>query len=418
VIPLDEARSYVLDGCRPGTAVTVELPSALGGVTVQPIVAGEAVPPFANTAMDGFAVRAADTVGADVDAPIELRVVGTVRAGTSGADVAVGAGEAARIMTGAPMPPGADAVVMVERTEADDERGTVAVSLEVEPGRHIRPVGDDVGVGDEVVAAGTVLTAGHLGVLATVGVTDVAVVHRPVVGVLSTGDELVGDGRPLGPGQIRDSNRLALRALIGLAGFDVVDLGLVPDDEAAIDVALRHGVERCDALVTSGGVSMGDFDYVKVVLDRIGDMRWMQVAIRPAKPLAFGTVRRADGTTVPVFGLPGNPVSSMVSFELFCRPALRQMAGRVGADRFRPSVVALAGEDLGRRPDGKVHFARVTCRRDAVDGRMHVRSAGAQGSHQLTAMAGADGLAELPDGPGVAAGEPVTVHLLDAALGF
>jgi molybdenum cofactor synthesis domain-containing protein len=307
---------------------------------------------------------------------------------------------------------------MVERTEADDARGTVAITLAVDSGRHVRPAGDDVRPGDQVVPAGTVLTAGHLGLLATVGRTEVAVVKRPVVGVLSTGDELVGDGRPLGPGQIRDSNRLALRALLVASGFEVIDLGLVPDDEGAIDVALRHGVERCDALVTSGGVSMGDFDYVKVVLDRLGAMRWMQIAIRPAKPLAFGTIVRVDGVEVPVFGLPGNPVSSMVSFELFCRPALRQMAGRVGPDRFRPSVVALAGEDLARHPDGKVHFARVRCRRDVADGRMHVRSAGAQGSHQLTAMAGADGLAELPDGAGVAAGEPVTVHLLDGALGF
>ncbi len=418
MIELDEAREHVLSRCAVGPPVVVPVEQALGAVTSAPVVADEAVPPFANTAMDGFAVRSADTAGASEESSVELRLVGTVRAGMSGADTPVGAGEAVRIMTGAPMPPGADAVVMVERSRADDERGTVAISLEVESGRHVRPAGDDVRPGDQVVPAGTVLTAGHLGLLATVGRTEVEVVRRPVVGVLSTGDELVGDGRPLGPGQIRDSNRLALRALLGASGFEVVDLGLVSDDEAAIDVALRHGVERCDALVTSGGVSMGDFDYVKVVLDRLGAMRWMQIAIRPAKPLAFGTISRADGVHVPVFGLPGNPVSSMVSFELFCRPALRQMAGRTGADRFRPAVVALAGEDLTRHPDGKVHFARVRCRRDVVDGRMHVRSAGAQGSHQLTAMAGADGLAELPDGAGVAAGEPVTVHLLDAALGF
>jgi len=263
-----------------------------------------------------------------------------------------------------------------------------------------------------------VLTAAHLGVLATVGAVEVAVVRRPRVGVLSTGDELVEGGAPLGPGQIRDSNRLALRALLATSGFETVDLGLIPDDEQAITTAIAEGIERCDALVTSGGVSMGDFDYVKVVLDRIGAMRWMQVAIKPAKPLAFGTVVRAAGTPVPVFGLPGNPVSSMVSFELFCRPGLRRMSGRADADLGRPLVAAVADEVLPRRPDGKVHFARVACRFDLGDGRFHVRSAGAQGSHQLTAMAGADGLAELPDGPAVEAGQAVTVHLLDRALGF
>lgn len=418
MIPLAEARAFVLDGCLPGPTVRVALVEALGAVVVVPVVAGEAVPPFANTAMDGFAVRASDTVGAGPDAPAALRIVGTVRAGMSGADTPIAPGDAARIMTGAPMPPGADAVVMVERTRIGGDGGVVEVLAEVPAGLHVRPVGDDVRPGDVVVPAGTVLTAGHLGLLATVGVVEVDIVRRPVVGVLSTGDELVEGGRTLEPGQIRDSNRLALRSLLAVSGFEVVDLGLVPDDEAAITDALRDGVLRCDALVTSGGVSMGDFDYVKVVLDRIGAMRWMQIAIRPAKPLAFGTVTRPGGVGVPVFGLPGNPVSSMVSFELFCRPGLRQMAGRVGDDRFRPTVSAIADEPLARRPDGKVHFARVVAWHDHTDGRFHVRSAGAQGSHQLTAMAGADGLAELPNGPGVEPGGMVLVHLLDAALGF
>jgi molybdenum cofactor synthesis domain-containing protein len=418
VIPLAEARAFVFDGCPPGPTVRSPLAEALGSVVVSPVVAGEAVPPFANTAMDGFAVRAAETAGATVEAPKTLRIVGTVRAGMSGVDVPVGPGEAARIMTGAPMPPGADAVVMVERTRVGADDAVVEVLTDVAVGLHVRPVGDDVGVGDVVVRAGTVLTAGHLGLLATVGVVEVDVVRHPVVGVLSTGDELVEGGRSLEPGQIRDSNRLALRSLLAASGFEVVDLGLVADDEAAITEALRDGVLRCDALVTSGGVSMGDFDYVKVVLDRIGAMRWMQVAIRPAKPLAFGIVTRPGGAGVPVFGLPGNPVSSMVSFELFCRPALRQMAGRVGDDRFRPTVRAVADVALPRRTDGKVHFARVHARHDATDGRFHVQSAGAQGSHQLTAMAAADGLAELPDGLGVEAGDDVVVHLLDSALGF
>ncbi len=409
MIPLDEARAFVLAGCRPGPVVTVPLADALGLVTAAGVTAAEAVPPFANTAMDGFAVRAADTSSA----PVALRVVGTVRAGMSGEGAPVGPGEATRIMTGAPLPPGADAVVMVELTEVSADGSQVVVREAVREGNHVRPVGDDVRPGDRVLEPGTVLTPAHLGVLATVGATEVQVVRRPRVGVISTGDELVDDGSPLAAGQIRDSNRLTLRSLVAESGFEAVDLGLVRDDEQAIEAALRHGVATCDALVTSGGVSMGDFDYVKVVLDRIGDMRWMQVAIRPAKPLAFGTVaRRSDGSPVPVFGLPGNPVSSMVSYELFCRPGLRRMAGRADTDLDRPVVLAVADEPLRRKPDGKVHFARVACRYDLATGAYRVRSAGAQGSHQMAAMAAADALAELPDGPTVETGATVRARLL------
>jgi molybdenum cofactor synthesis domain-containing protein len=408
VIPLDEARAFVLGGCEPGPVVTLPLGDALGLVTAAGAVAGEAVPPFANTAMDGFAVRAADTV----DAPATLRIAGTVRAGMSGTDSPVGPGEAVRIMTGAPVPPGADAIVMVELTDAAPDGSTVVVREAVPEGNHIRPAGDDVVAGDRVLEPGTVLTPGHLGLLATVGLRQVDVVRRPRVGVISTGDELIDDGSPLAPGQIRDSNRLTLRSLVAESGFEAVDLGLVRDDEAAIEAALRHGADTCDALVTSGGVSMGDFDFVKVVLDRIGDMRWMQIAIKPAKPLAFGTISRADGTRVPVFGLPGNPVSSMVSYELFCRPGLRKMAGHAPTDLDRAAVVAVVDEPLKRRPDGKIHFARVACRYDEDTASYRVRSAGAQGSHHMAAMAAADALAELPDGQTLEPGATVRVRLL------
>ena len=234
---------------------------------------------------------------------------------------------------------------MVERTAAEGDR--VEVQTEVEAGNHIRRSGEDVQPGDVVIDAGTMVTPAHLGVLLSVGCTSVSVVPRPRVGVISTGDELVADGSPLRPGQIVDSNRPTLLALVEAAGFTAVDRGLVADDEDAIDVALRSAAAECDAVVTTGGVSMGDFDYVKVVLDRIGDMRWMQVAIKPAKPLAFGTI---DGT--PVFGLPGNPVSSMVSFELFARPALRRMMGHPEPDA--RVVDAVADEPLrppARRQD-------------------------------------------------------------------
>jgi molybdenum cofactor synthesis domain-containing protein len=350
--------------------------------------------------MDGFAVRAADTAGA----PVRLAVVGTLAAGAAPGR-AVGPGEAIRIMTGAPMPPGADAVVMVERTSVSGslEGEQVEVEVEVPVDNHVRHAGEDLESGQVVFPAGTALGPGQVGVLASINLGEVPVYRRPRVGVISTGDELVADGSVLAPGQIRDSNRPGLLALLAESGFDGVDLGLVPDDESAIESALRNGVGVCDALLTTGGVSMGDFDYVKVVLDRIGDMRWMQVAIRPAKPLAFGMV---DG--VPVFGLPGNPVSSMVSFELFVRPSLRAMAGHVTTER--PLVRAVVEGGMPRRPDGKVHFARVVVA--YRDGAYRVSTAGGQGSHQLTAMAGADGLAVLPDGDGVAEGDEVEVLLL------
>ena len=395
MIPLEEARAFVLGRVAPLAPVETDLAGALGAVTAAEVVATEAVPPFANSAMDGYAVRAADTVGA----PVELQVLGMVAAGQA-SELAVGAGQALRIMTGAPLPAGADAVVLVERTRTTGDVATIEIT--VEPGTAVRGVGEDVRPGDVVVPAGAVLTPGHLGVLASVGVDRVSVHRRPRVGVLSTGDELVTGG-PLGPGQIRDSNRPTLLALVREAGFEAVDLGVVADTEGAVTEAIEGAVASCDAVLTSGGVSMGDLDYVKVVLDRIGDMRWMQIAIKPAKPFAFGTVGH-----VPVFGLPGNPVSSMVSFELFARPALRRMAGRT--DLHRPVVVAAAPDGLRRSADGKTHFARVVATQEGEG--WVIRSAGGQGSHQLAAMAAANALAVLPDGDGVAPGGSVEVMLL------
>jgi molybdenum cofactor synthesis domain-containing protein len=386
---------------------------AHGRVLADDVVTAEAVPPFDNTGMDGFAVRAADTDGASVETPVPLAVVGTIAAGTAAAE-ALEPGQAMRIMTGAPMPDGADAVVMVEHTTTVDDGRGVLVAEDVPPGNHVRRAGDDLHVGATVFGRGEVVGAGHLGVLASIGLAGVPVVPQARVGVLSTGDELVPGGGPLAPGQIRDSNRIALLALLEQLGCEGVDLGLVRDDEASIDRALTAGAEQCDALLTSGGVSMGDFDYVKVVLDRIGEMRWMQIAIRPAKPLAFGTIIASGPRPVPVFGLPGNPVSSMVSFALFARPGLRQMMGFTGADLDLPRVHATSAADLRRTPDGKIHFVRVVCTWDAAAQRYEARSAGGQGSHQLTAMAGANGLAVLEDGIGVAAGDPVPVLLLDA----
>jgi molybdopterin molybdotransferase len=399
VIALDEARREILGACAPLAPRPVPLLEAVGCVTADAVVTDEDVPPFANTAMDGYAVRAADTAGA----PARLEVVATLAAGMAPGQ-AVGPGQAIRIMTGAPMPPGADAVVMVERTRAEDGGRAVVVEVPATPGDHVRAAGEDLRAGQLVFGTGTVLGPGHVGVLASLGCETVTAVPRPRVGVLSTGDELVSGPQPLRAGQIRDANRPMLLALANQSGFEAVDLGVVGDDEAVLTAAVESGVAECDALVTTGGVSVGDFDYMKAVLDRLGRMRWWQVAIKPAKPLAFGLVG-----SVPVFGLPGNPVSSMVSFELFARPALRRMGGHADIDR--PRVAAVANEPLRRRPDGKLHLVRVMASK-GDDGRWHVRSSGGQASHLLRAMALANALALLPDGEGVGEGQTVETMLL------
>ncbi len=400
-VTLEEARRLVVERCVPLAPRRVQLDDALGCVLAEEVVAPEPVPPFANSAMDGFAVRAADLAGASVGAPVRLRVIDTVLAGAAAVTEVV-PGTAVRIMTGAPVPPGADSVVPVERSVAV---GADQVDLDEAPalGAHVRPAGDDVAVGSRVLEAGTLLRPAHLGVLASVARRHPLVVPRPRVGVISTGDELVDDDRPLGPGQIRESNRPTLVAAARSYGVDAVDLGSVADDHDAIAAAIAGAAASCDAVLTSGGVSMGDVDLVKVVLDELAEMVWMQVAIRPAKPFAFGVLH---GT--PVFGLPGNPVSSLVSLSLLGVPGLRRRAGRNDLDL--PRVPAVAGTDLLRRTDGRTSFLRVSCR--WVDGRLEARPVGAQGSHHLAAAAAADGLAVLPDGPGVAAGDEVDVVLL------
>jgi molybdopterin molybdotransferase len=392
----------VLAACPPAEPVEVSFTEAVGLVLAADVVATETVPPFDNTAVDGYAVRAADVVDASTT-PVRLEVVGEIAAGAGPGERILGAGEAIRIMTGAPIPPGADAVVMVEDTEriGDD---AVLVSASVDPGSSVRPAGDDVVPGDVLFTAGALVTPAVLGVLATVNARVVSVHPKVSVAVLSTGDELVDDGRPLAPGEIRESNRRMLAAALSAAGCAVTDLGIVRDDEDELERVLRDAAASHDAVVTSGGVSMGDYDVVKAVLGRIAEMRWMQVAIKPAKPLAFGLL---GGT--PVFGLPGNPVSSLVSFEMFARPALRRMMGHQRLAR--PSVVAVADADLVRRPDGKTHLMRVTAF-FGDDGRCHVAPVRAQGSHQLAATSTADAIAVVPDGDGVPAGADVAALLL------
>ena len=399
--PLEDAQTFVLSECPPKSPVSVDFVDAEGLVLADDVVAAEQVPPFDNTAVDGYAVIAADVAGAD-GSPVELPVVAEVAAGAHTTHV-LQHGEAIRIMTGAPMPAGADAVVMVEDTErVGDDR--VRISASVESGAAVRRAGDDVQPGDLLFEAGTVVTPAIVGVLASVNARRVHVYPRLKVAVLSTGDELVEDGRELQPGEIRESNRRMLAGMLRETGCEVVDLGIVRDDEDALESVLLGAAASCDAIVTSGGVSMGDYDVVKAVLGQIADMTWMQIAIKPAKPFAFGKI---DGT--PIFGLPGNPVSSIVSFEMLARPALRRMMGH--RRLARPSLVAVADEGLPRRSDGKVHLMRVAAD-FGDDGRCHVRSARAQGSHQLAATALSNAIAIVPDGDGIPEGADVAIVML------
>jgi molybdenum cofactor synthesis domain-containing protein len=419
VIDIADAQAHVWSRCPALPARPAPCREAVGLVLAEPVVAAEDVPPFANSAVDGYAVVAASVAVASTASPVELPVVGEVAAGAS-TDRVLQLGEAIRIMTGAPVPAGADAIVMVEDTELLGDRSTdgsvrVRVLRPVTAGVAVRAVGDDVHLGDPLYPAGTLVTPAVAGVLASVNAATVAVVPRVRVAVLSTGDELVDDGSPLQPGQIRESNRTMLLGLVRDAGCAPVDLGIVRDDEGALEAVLREAADSCDAIVTSGGVSMGDYDVVKAVLSRIADMQWMQIAIKPAKPFAFGLLASPTpsdpGRRVPVFGLPGNPVSSLVSFELLARPALRRMAGHGAAAAGRPEVQAIADDGLPRRPDGKVHFMRVVAA-FGDDGRVHVRTVGAQGSHQLAATSLANAIAIVPDGEGVGRGGPVQTLLL------
>ena len=404
--PLEDAQAFVLESCPPREPVMLAREEAGGLVLAEVVVSTELVPPFDNTAVDGYAVRSEDVA----NVPAELDVIYEIAAGAA-PQADLGPGQAVRIMTGAPLPGGADAVVMVEYSERLGEIERNGVMFErvllgesVRPGTAIRRAGDDVLVGEELFEPGTIITPAIEGVLASVNAQHVKVYPRLRVAVLSTGDELITDGSPLAPGQIRESNKTMLAGMLAEAGCDVVDLGVVRDDEAELERVLRSAAADCDAIVSSGGVSMGDYDVVKAVLGRIADMTWMQIAIKPAKPFAFGML---DG--VPVFGLPGNPVSSMVSFELMARPALRRMMGH--RQLARPSIVAIVDHDLIRNADGKVHFMRVNGSFQE-DGRYHVAPVGAQGSHQLAATANADAMAVVPDGGGVVAGGEVAVLLL------
>ena len=399
LIDLEDARARVLARARRLGAEQVPLTSALDRVLAADVVAPEDVPGFDNSAMDGYAVVAADTAGA-AGRPVRVPVVDESRAGRP-ARRRLSPGAAIRISTGAMVPPGADAVVRVEDTRERD--GAVEIRAAVEPGRNLRRAGEDVRAGAAVLRRGTPIAPAQLGVLASLGADPVACVRRARVVVLTTGDELRGPGESLEPGQVRDTNAYAVPGQARRAGADVVQVETVPDAHDATVQALARGL-AADVLVICGGVSVGVHDHVKPALEHLGVRpEFWGVALRPGKPTWFGVHR--DRTLV--FGLPGNPVSAMVTFHLLARPALAALAG---TDPAATRVSAVFDADYEKRP-GRAHAVR--CRVEVRDDGWHVQPTGEQGSHILTSMLEAQALALLERGRGnVTAGERVTAELL------
>ncbi|MER3449602.1 MAG: molybdopterin molybdenumtransferase MoeA [Chloroflexota bacterium] len=387
---------------------------ALGQVLAEDVVAGFDIPRWPNSAMDGYAVRWESIRGASAESPRELAVIGEVPAGRL-ADFEVGSGQAARIFTGAPIPPGADTVVPFEVTDeavnGRARREKVLVFKELPVGANIRPAGEDVRAGAVVLRRGQVLGPAQVALLAAVGRPTVRVIRRPLVAVVATGNELVPPGQALDPGQLYDCNSYGIGAMVRRDGGNPWLLGIAPDDYEVLAGKIRAAM-AADLVITSAGVSVGHFDLVKEVLAELGEVHFWSIRMKPGKPLAFGELfdRRPDGTVrrVPHLGLPGNPVSALVTYELFGRPAVLKLMGRT--DFSRPIVMAVAAEDIPG--DRRRVYARVIVRR-GPDGRYVARLTGPQGSGILTSMARANGLAVVPeDCPGVRAGETVQVMLL------
>jgi molybdopterin molybdotransferase len=413
LISVEEALAKILNHVRPLEPERVPVMDALGRVLSEEIVSDINIPPFDNSAMDGYAVRSADVARAIPSSPVSLTVVGSVAAGYV-AGMRVEPGTAIRIMTGAPLPEGADAVVPYEDTSdfdrAKGERlatpaGEIDVRRAVQARDHVRPAGEDIFDGELVLAPGRVIRAQEIGVLASLGWETVLAHRRPRVAILATGDELLEIHEPLQPGKIRNSNEYTNAALVTRTGGIPVCLGIARDTKDDLTGKIRSGLEsRADLFLTSGGVSVGDYDVVKDVLGSEGEMEFWQVRMKPGKPLAFGLLSGG----VPLIGLPGNPVSAMVSFEQFARPAILKMLGHTVLAK--PEVMAILDEPLTN--SGRRGFVRVIVSRR--EGQYRARTTGEQGSGVLTSMAKANGLAIVPeDVYHVEEGSEVVVQMLD-----
>jgi molybdopterin molybdotransferase len=435
---VEEARAAVLAAIgAPLDEEVVPVDRALGRVLAREVVAAVTLPPWDNSAMDGYAIRAADVARADEGLPVRLAVTGEVPAGGV-TDRAVRHGSAIRIATGAPIPLGADAVVPVEQTTPLDAAGepgargrdalgplpaAIFVHAATSAGAHVRRRGTDLIEGAAILVAGTAMSPAAVALAAGAGSATLHVRRRPRIAVLATGNEVRPAGADLGPAGIPDANGPGLRALVEASGADPIDLGIAPDDLDAVVTRLRTALDAgADAIVVAGGVSVGPYDVVKLAFEAVGRMALWRVAVQPGKPFAFGTAPRFFGGHALLFGLPGNPVSSFVTFELFVRPAIRALAGR--RDLLRPVDRAVLLDEARTAP-GRRAFLRVTAERDSdgapvrdADGRVRVRlSAGpaGQGSHVLSALAAADALAVVPEAVEThRAGDPVELWWLDA----
>jgi len=400
-LAVSDAQRLVLDSITRLETETVGLEQSLGRVLAQEIRANRDLPPFDVSAMDGFALRSADVV----NAPAQLAIIEDIKAGDLPIQT-VAAGQCARIMTGAPMPPGADAVIRVEDTQ-EVSANRVQINKPVKPKNDVRPQGENMRDGDVVLTVGTEITPGVIGVLATVKAAQFAVFRRPRVAILSTGNELEGMDEPVDPNKIPDSNSHALMAQVQALGIEPVLLGIARDDPAELEQYLMRGLEY-DVLLVSGGTSVGVHDYVRPTIEKLGvQMKFWRVAMKPGHPLAFGMT---DKTAV--FGLPGNPVSSMVCVEEFVAPALRCMMGNTRL--FRRILPARLANPIKHQP-GRTEFVRVQLARDEAG--YSASATGTQSSGVLLSMARADGLMIVPAAStGLAAGAQVTVQLLDGTV--
>jgi molybdopterin molybdotransferase len=396
----EDARATILDHVTVLDAEPAPLLEAVGRVLAADFVAPCDMPRWDNSAMDGYAVRSADAGG-----PVWLRVAGYIPAGSDSREV-VEPGTAAKILTGAPLPPGADAIVPVEETAECD--GLVFVAQPVRRGAHVRRKGEDIREGEMILPRGTVVGPAEVSLLASFSRLSVPVVRRPRVAILSTGDELVEPGNPLAPGLIYDSNALAVAAAVAQLGAEPVSLGIARDDRASLRARLVEGLEA-DALVTTAGVSMGDRDLVREILEELSVRQvFWKVDIKPGRPTAFAVHGRK-----PVFSLPGNPVSTLLTFDQFVRPALLKMMGH--RDVLRPLVRAVFDEDLLRKP-GRVSFLRVRLARRGAG--LVARTSGNQETGILKTMLQADGIAIIPaDRGALRAGDMVDVQVLRALEG-
>jgi molybdopterin molybdotransferase len=410
LLGVPEARERILRAFRPLPAVRLPLLEAVGLVLAEPVIASENLPPFANSAMDGFAVLAADTAGASEQTPARLRVTGLAAAGAA-PTAAVTPGTAVRIMTGAPLPPGADAVVRFEHTDDVDRppsaRNEIGIHSPVRTGEHVRAAGEDVTAGQQVLEPGCQVRPAEIGMLAALGWSSVTVHRRPRVAILSTGDELVDPGTPLGPGQIRNSNSPMIAAMTLRAGGEPLLLGTARDSTAELTALLDQAL-AADLIITSGGVSTGDYDLVKDVLRMRGAIEMWQVRIRPGKPLAFGHIG-----DVPLLGLPGNPVAAAVAFAQFARPAIRTLLGHTRIDL--PTVQATLLDRVENR-GGRCAFVRV--RVEQTGQGYTARIVGSQGASALTSLVLGNGLLVVPEETTIAEpGDVLTVQMLDWDLG-